>query len=62
VGQALYIGDEILDHDAVRAVGAAFGAVTWGFSAPSALEALAADYIFSSPAQIARLAEVHADG
>jgi phosphoglycolate phosphatase len=60
--QALYVGDEIRDHDAARAAGVAFGAVSWGFAAPSALEALAPDHIFSSPAQISRLAETRADG
>lgn len=52
---ALYIGDEIRDADAARAVGIPFGAVTWGFASPAALAALGPDFVFESAAEITEL-------
>ncbi|WP_298875911.1 HAD-IA family hydrolase [uncultured Bradyrhizobium sp.] len=40
------IGDEVRDIEAARAVGVACGAVSWGYAAPAALQALAPDYMF----------------
>ncbi len=33
-GEALYVGDEVRDAEAARAVGIAFAAVSWGFATP----------------------------
>jgi phosphoglycolate phosphatase len=44
--QAIAIGDETRDIEAARAVGIAFGAVTWGYAAPNALRALKPDLMF----------------
>lgn len=40
------IGDELRDIEAARAVGIAFGAVTWGYAAPDALRARTPDLVF----------------
>lgn len=53
--RALCIGDEIRDLEAARALGCPFGAVAWGYTDPGALAALGPDYVFSEPAEIARL-------
>jgi phosphoglycolate phosphatase len=47
-GEVLCVGDETRDAEAARAVGAAFGAVTWGFAAPEALGALRPDLTFAN--------------
>lgn len=47
------IGDEIRDIEAARAVGIACGAVSWGYAAPAALQALAPDYMFAEMDEIA---------
>lgn len=52
---ALFVGDEIRDADAARAVGIPFGAVTWGFASPAALAALGPDFVFESAAEITEL-------
>jgi phosphoglycolate phosphatase len=54
--QALCIGDEVRDLEAARALGCPFGAVAWGYTDPRALAALGPEYVFSEPAEIARLA------
>ncbi|MFB0488929.1 phosphoglycolate phosphatase [Methylobacterium sp. OAE515] len=54
--RALCIGDEIRDLEAARALGCPFGAVAWGYTDPRALAALGPEYVFSEPAEIARLA------
>jgi phosphoglycolate phosphatase len=51
--QAIAIGDETRDIEAARAVGIAFGAVTWGYAAPSALRALKPDLMFERMEEIA---------
>jgi len=43
---AIYIGDELRDLDAARAVGIKFGAVAWGYTRLEALKAQAPDEIF----------------
>lgn len=53
--QALCIGDEIRDLEAARALGCPFGAVAWGYTDPQALAAQGPEYLFSEPAEIARL-------
>lgn len=37
--EAIYIGDEIRDHQAAQDVGIAFGGASWGYTAPQALQA-----------------------
>src|SRR5262249_53561937 len=46
------IGDEVRDIEAARAVGIACGAVSWGYAAPAALQALAPDYMFTQMDEI----------
>ncbi len=52
--QALCIGDEIRDLEAARKAGIAFGAVSWGYASPEALQACAPDEMFSSMDDIVR--------
>ncbi|KRQ03393.1 HAD-IA family hydrolase [Bradyrhizobium manausense] len=47
------IGDEVRDIEAARAVGIACGAVSWGYAAPAALQALAPDYMFAQMDEVA---------
>lgn len=49
---AIAIGDEIRDLEAARATGIAFGAVSWGYTDGSALQALKPDEFFSTIGQI----------
>lgn len=51
--KVISIGDEVRDIEAARAVGIACGAVSWGYAAPAALEALAPDYMFTKMRDIA---------
>ncbi len=46
--EAIYIGDELRDHDAARAAGLAFGAVGWGYSRFDALMAQGPDAGFAT--------------
>jgi phosphoglycolate phosphatase len=46
--EALCIGDEIRDLEAARAVGVAFGAVSWGYTSAAALQQRAPDMMLSS--------------
>ena len=46
--QTIAIGDETRDAEAARAVGAAFGAVSWGYASAAALQAQAPDMLFGS--------------
>jgi phosphoglycolate phosphatase len=50
---AIAIGDEIRDIEAARAAGIACAAVTWGYSAPDALQAHQPDIMFEHMEQIA---------
>jgi phosphoglycolate phosphatase len=52
--QAIAIGDEIRDIEAAKAAGIACGAVTWGYAAPKALQALRPDLVFERMDDIAR--------
>lgn len=49
---AFCIGDEIRDLEAARAVGIAFGAVTWGYARADALRARKPDAMFTSMTDI----------
>ena len=46
--QTIAIGDETRDAEAARAVGAAFGAVSWGYASVDALRTHAPDAFFFS--------------
>lgn len=46
--EAIYLGDELRDGEAARAVGMAFGAVAWGYAKAEALEASGPDRLFHS--------------
>ena len=52
--RTIAIGDEVRDIEAARAAGIACGAVTWGFAARPALEALRPDLMFDRMDDIAR--------
>ena len=47
------IGDEVRDIEAARDVRIACGAVSWGYAAPAALQALAPDHMFAQMEEIA---------
>jgi phosphoglycolate phosphatase len=51
--EAICIGDEIRDLEAARCQSIAFGAVTWGYTAPDALIAQSPDLVFQSVGEIA---------
>lgn len=51
-GRCLCIGDEIRDFEAASDAGMAFGAVSWGFTSPAALQALGPAFMFSHPDDI----------
>jgi len=51
--EVISIGDEVRDIEAARAVGIDCGAVSWGYAAPAALQALAPDYMFAQMDEIA---------
>lgn len=50
--KVISIGDEVRDIEAARAVGIACGAVSWGYAAPAALQALAPDHMFAQMCDI----------
>jgi phosphoglycolate phosphatase len=52
--ETIAIGDEVRDIEAARGAGIACGAVSWGFAAPNALQALAPDRMFERVDDIAR--------
>jgi phosphoglycolate phosphatase len=49
---AICIGDEIRDHEAAEKAGIAFGAVSWGYTAPDTLTARAPAMVFRSVNEI----------
>jgi phosphoglycolate phosphatase len=51
---ALAVGDELRDIAAARRVGAAAGAVAWGYARPDRLRAEGPDVLFATPEEIAR--------
>jgi phosphoglycolate phosphatase len=51
--EALYVGDELRDAEAARAVGIAFAGVCWGYATPEVLLSQRPDRLFSSMAEIA---------
>ena len=46
--ETIYVGDEIRDARAARTCGLHFGAVSWGYNLPEALQAQRPDLLFSS--------------
>lgn len=52
--ETLCVGDETRDIEAARKVGAAAGAVSWGYARPEALARLSPDLTFEAMADIAR--------
>ena len=50
--EALYVGDEVRDAEAARAVGISFAAVSWGFATPEAWRRQAPERLFASVAEI----------
>jgi phosphoglycolate phosphatase len=50
---AVFVGDEVRDAEAARAVGVAFAAVVWGYGAPEALRAQGPAFVFGGVAEIA---------
>ena len=55
-GALLYVGDELRDLEAARAVGAAFAAVGWGYTALERLAAAGPDHLAATPAELLALA------
>jgi phosphoglycolate phosphatase len=53
--ETICIGDELRDADAARAAAAKFGAVVWGYAAPSALSSKTPDEIFHQVGDISRI-------
>ena len=53
-GETLCIGDETRDIEAAKAVGAASGAVTWGYATPEVLARFEPTMTFEAPEEIAR--------
>jgi phosphoglycolate phosphatase len=45
-GQALYVGDQISDHDGAREAGVDFGAVSWGYGCADSLRAARPEWMF----------------
>ncbi|EJW11645.1 putative phosphoglycolate phosphatase [Rhodovulum sp. PH10] len=51
--EAIAIGDEVRDAEAARAVGMAFGAVTWGYTDAAVMRACGPDLVFERMDEIA---------
>jgi phosphoglycolate phosphatase len=49
---AIFVGDELRDHDAARKAGVAFGAVAWGYARPEVLRAQSPAEMFSRVGEI----------
>lgn len=54
--QALYVGDEVRDVEAAKAVGMASGVVSWGFATVESLLAAGPTKVFAAPADVLRTA------
>jgi phosphoglycolate phosphatase len=54
--EAIYIGDELRDAEAAAESGVAFGAVSWGYAAPAALQAADPAELFAALPDILRIA------
>ncbi len=56
--QAIYVGDELRDIEAAKAIGLRIIAVTWGFAHPNNLRALQPTALADTPEQLMRMLEV----
>lgn len=54
--RAIYVGDQLTDADAAHAAGVAFGAVSWGYGAPQALEQACPEATFETVGALRSLA------
>lgn len=54
-GGVIYIGDELRDHDAARAAGCDFGAVSWGYTRRDVLAAGGPDALFEHPGHVSKV-------
>ena len=54
--KAIYIGDQMVDAEAARSAGIAFGAVAWGYGSLESLVSYAPEVTFTHVAQIEQLA------
>jgi phosphoglycolate phosphatase len=54
--KAIYIGDQMVDAEAARSAGIAFGAVAWGYGSLESLDKYAPEVTFTHVAQIGQLA------
>lgn len=52
--QAIYIGDQLADHEAATRAGIAFGAVGWGYAHPDALRAARPEEFLASVEELGR--------
>ena len=59
--EAIYIGDEIRDHEAATTARIAFGAVTWGYTKPEALRKLHPTLVFTQLSDIAPMLAVQSN-
>src|SRR5688572_6529201 len=55
--RAIYVGDQVMDAEAARAAGIAFGAVSWGYAAPALLRATNPDVVLEDVEALALLGE-----
>ena len=55
--QALYVGDQVLDAEASRQAGVAFGAVSWGYAPIEALRRAGVDHEFGVPRELLGIVE-----
>lgn len=54
--EAIYIGDQPMDHEAAKAAGMDFGAVSWGYGSAAAFHGLRPDVEFRTVAEIKMIA------
>lgn len=55
--EALYVGDQISDHEGAREAGVDFGAVGWGYGCPDSLRAARPERFFERVEDLRELAE-----
>jgi phosphoglycolate phosphatase len=60
--RAIYVGDQVMDADAARGAGIAFGAVAWGYATPERLRASDPDVVFERIEDLAGLGDAREEG
>jgi phosphoglycolate phosphatase len=55
LAETCYVGDEVRDIEAARAIGMRAVAVSWGFSSPQLLAASQPDHLFAEPSELLAL-------